>query len=242
MTDWSNHPVIVLYMAALVCSSILVFSYMNFYQVRQAFQWWSRRQFHQQWLESDRIRNGVMQDLFAMHRGMEVSQIQGAATILQNSKTWLDQAGQIQRSLEQLSHHLSPPFLEESLPLAIQAMVGDWQEKTQYLVEINVPLDWKTNVHGQNQIVLSTLMEILHMISSHSLSSPESSKHPIQICLTQSGSLAKLLIQVEGAQSEGKAIARSKEWRYLRRCFHYLTGGQCACRYRENALTWCLRW
>jgi hypothetical protein len=237
MTDWLNHPVVVLYLAAITCSCILVFFSMNFYQVRQAFQWWSKRQFRQQWLESDRIRNGVMQDLFAMHRGMEVSQIQGSDIILQNSKTWLAQAGQIQRSLEKLSHHLAPLFVEDSLPLAIQTIVGDWQGKTQHAIEVNVPLDWQASAQEQNQMILSTLVEILQMISCLG-----AKDRPIQICLEQKANLAELLIQVEGSESEGKAIARSKEWKYLKRCFHYLTGGQCAYRYRENTLTWCLQW
>jgi hypothetical protein len=242
INDWANHHTVVLYVAAFTCSGILVFFYMNFYQVRRAFQWWSGRQFRQQWLESDRIRNSVMQDLFALYRGIEISQLQGADTILQNSKIWLEQAGQIQRSLEQLSHHLSPLFLEDSLPLAIQATISDWQEKTQHSIEVKMPSDWQANVQEQNQMILSTLVEILHMISSHQLSSPDSVEYPIQICLAQRGNLAELLIQIEGAQSEGEAIVCSKEWIYLRRCFHYLTGGKCTYRYKKDTLTWCLRW
>jgi hypothetical protein len=242
MIDWANYSVVVLYVAALACSGILVFLYMNFYQVRQAFQWWSRQQFRQQWSESDRIRNGVMQDLFAMYRGIEVSQLQGANSILQNSKTWLEQAGQIQRSLEQLSHHLSPLFLEDSLPLALQATVSGWQAKTQHLIHVDVPLDWQANVQEHNQVVLNTLLAILETISSHQASSLDLTEHPIQICLAQRDNFAELLIEIEGTRSSGKAIARSQEWIYLRRCFHYLTGGRCIYRYRKNTLTWCLRW
>jgi hypothetical protein len=233
---------------------------MNFNQIQQAFQWWFGQQFQQQWRESDRIRNHVMQEVFVMRRGIELSQ-QDAQIMYQNSQSWLEQLANLQQSLERLSDHLSPLFIEDSLPLAIQALATDWQQETQCPIQMDLPCEWQTESQESSQIVLSTFSQLLRLSSAR-----HSGTEPIQVKLRQTGDFAELSVQVHnpdldlgspdllssGSASSGSASsgsessvnqgAEDREWQYISRCFHCLTTGHCAYVQTGKTLTWLLRW
>jgi hypothetical protein len=202
---------------------------MDSYQVRQAFQWWSERQFRHQWLESDRIRNGMMQEMFALRRGLELWQNQDT----QNSIGWLAQATHLQRSLEQLCHQLSPPFIEDSLPLAIQSMAESWQFESSCSTQVDVPTDWQAEPQSEDYVILATLSELLRLSLCY-----HQGMQPIQIKLTQVNQSAELIVRVETA----KALTHCDEWTYLSRCFRYLVGGTGTYQQTSESITWLLRW
>ncbi|MGB5975740.1 MAG: hypothetical protein WBG38_20610, partial [Nodosilinea sp.] len=78
----------------------------------QLLRWWHRHQ--TRWLtgEADTIRNGLLQDLFAIRRQIEL--------VTDDETAGLATVEQLYDALEQLGNRLSSPYLEESLPLALQ--------------------------------------------------------------------------------------------------------------------------
>jgi hypothetical protein len=229
--DLTNSYFLVLCTAAVAGSAMLLWVYMDSYQVRQAFRWWSERQFRHQGLESDRIRNGIMQEMFALRRGIELSPKQDVVT--QNSMDWLEQVKHLQRSLELLCHQLSPPFIEDSLPLTIQSMSEFWQLELSCTIQVDVPTDWQAEPQDKNHVVLAVLSELLRLSAFYCQGA-----QPIQIKLTQVDQVAELMVRAETAE----ALAHSEEWTYLSRCFRYLVGGTGTCQQTPEAITWLLKW
>jgi hypothetical protein len=229
--DLTNNYFLVLCTAVMAGSAMLLWVYMDSYQVRQAFRWWSERQFRHQGLESDRIRNGMMQEMFALRRGIELWHNQDNAT--HNSIGWLAQATHLQRSLEQLCHQLSPPFIEDSLPLAIQSMAESWQLELSCSTQVDVSIDWQAEPQSKDYVILATLSELLRLSICY-----HQGIQPILIKLTQVNQVAELIVRVETA----KALAHCEEWTYLSRCFRYLTDGTGTCEQTSEAITWLLRW
>ncbi|HEY9660161.1 MAG TPA: hypothetical protein V6C65_17015, partial [Allocoleopsis sp.] len=96
-------------------------------EMQRALQWWFRRQSLKMMDQSEQIHNGVLQDLFAVRRSLELASANENPISTTQRQTWLNQAEKIHHSLEQISDFLTPPYLAESLTLALQMKLKDWQ-------------------------------------------------------------------------------------------------------------------
>ena len=94
---------------------------------QRALQWWNQRQLDRQHQSAERIRDGLLQDLFAIRRSLEVTQHSSpTGSHLTQVMTQLDT---LHLGLETLSNHLSPPFAHDHFNLAIQHYLQQWQQE-----------------------------------------------------------------------------------------------------------------
>lgn len=134
-------------------------------KMQRALHWWFKRQSDQLWYQSDQIRNGLMQEIFTIRRSLELSLADGDQAMVQDRQTWLQQIEHLHDSLEQLSDRLTPPYLEDSLPLAIQALAELWRaDRPAVQIDSELPLDWPVDSLELNRVILSTLGELFQSV------------------------------------------------------------------------------
>jgi hypothetical protein len=208
-------------------------------RVRRSLQWWQYRQSVQLCFEAEQIRNGLLQESFAIRRGLELALADEMIASHQLDPKWLKQIGKIQQSLEKLSDHLSPPYLEDNLPLAVRWLIEQWQIKYPNLnVETNLPVDWNHESIEQNRIILTTVDELLRLMLSQ-LVRPVS----LSVDFKQQQQAHELVLQFSLAAGATLASNMSQtELEYLRQSFQFLTSGTCYFQKKDATLIWHLRW
>ncbi|MBF2003244.1 MAG: hypothetical protein IGS38_21290 [Synechococcales cyanobacterium M58_A2018_015] len=90
---------------------------------QQAMQWWESRRVLRLNAEVEVLRDQVLQELFTMRRCLELDSLETGEAADQQRHVWLAQVETLHQSLERLGFQLSPPYVEDSLPLAIQALL-----------------------------------------------------------------------------------------------------------------------
>lgn len=213
---------------------ILVWLLASYIGVQRSLQWWCQRQAALLSEEAEDIRDGLLQDSFAMRRSLELA-IAGEVDSSQKAdQTWLKQIETIQQSLEELSNRLSPPYLEDSLPLAVRWLLEQWQTKYSNLTaKVTLPPHWQNGRIEQSRIVLTTLNELLRLTLSHQVL-PLS----VQASFRQQRQFQELMLQL----SRPTTIALSVELESLRQTFQVLTSGSCYCQKNGSTVTWYFRW
>jgi hypothetical protein len=204
--------------------------------IRQAWRWWENRQTLKAQDQAEQIREGALQELFALRRGLELA---AAANHLPlEYQNWLNLVEKLHHRLEHLSYALAFPYSEENLPLAIQYYLRDWQTNhPSYSVQLDLSAAETTETIVQNQMIIKVLDELLQLVLP-------SSPALIQIELrTKSTVSNKLKIQIryetEAAVSQ---IYQSTELQSLERSFEVLTLGQCIRQRERLAICWYFDW
>lgn len=161
---------------------------MRWYETRKVLQWWEERHAEVDRHRAEAIRDGLLQELFALRRQLELP---AATDHPGNREDWLTTAEHIYTALRQLSENLDAPFLQESLPLAIQSAVERLQPHYPQLeIDLNLPPDWDYRAIQQNRVLLSGLMECLKIVIAN-----DSLPTLLQIQLQQQGQWGELLVQ-----------------------------------------------
>jgi hypothetical protein len=209
------------------------------WQTQRALQWWFEQQ--QQWLcqEAEQVRNGLLQETFAMRRCLEVRLTSGKEEPVQEQQTWIDRIKELDGYLVRLSDDLSPPYLETSLPLAIQS----WAQRLKSLSEgrskaiaLHLPTTWHPEPLIRSQTVLTSLNHALHLQG-------DSPATEILIQLREHQLWADLMVQFHYPTPEdAMKTARSRELHYLIRAFQVLTSGQSDYRRRQSEICLHFRW
>jgi hypothetical protein len=142
-------------------------------------------------------------------------------------------------SLEQLSDHLSPAYIEDSLPLAIQGVVESWQTYNSKLrIKIELPTAWRQESIERSLIILRVLDELLRITASELVR-----ELSLKISLNQQGNLAELIVQILYPDVPTLVSDWSREdLEYLSQTFEFLTSGQCSRRREELTVAWYFRW
>lgn len=234
VTDFINTSV-----AIAVCILLLFWLLASYRGVRRSLQWWQHRQSAQLCFEAEQIRNGLLQESFAIRRGLELALADEMVTSKQVDPNWLKQIGKIQQSLEKLSDHLSPPYLEDNLSLAIRWLIEQWQITYPNLdVETNLPADWRHESIEQNRIILTTVNELLRLVLSQSVL-PVS----LSVNFKQQQHAHELVVQFSvAAGSTLTSDSSQTELEYLRQSFQFLTSGTCYLQRKDAAQIWYFRW
>lgn len=197
-------------------------------------QWWNQQRSRHLQHQADQLRDQPLQEIFAIRRSLELIEFDSACCF-NLRQDWLSKAEQIQRSIEQISHHLSPFYVEESLPLAIQYELAN--NKTFDSIRLNLPIDWTDQSSEHNRIILAALRELLHLV-------PDScSAQAVCVQLKSKKRLAELVVQITNLDQKALAICRDrKELKYLAQSFRVLTSGWCLHRQQEQTITWYFYW
>lgn len=202
-------------------------------------QWWSQRQSLYLQRQAEEIRDGLLQDLFTMRRNLELGVANGVEISAQNCQTWLAQIEKVHHALEQLGNSLSPPYIEESLPLAIQYLLERGKildAQTHFCLE--VPSQWSDRTPEYSRIVLMALYELLRIAMPKSLV-----EQPLSIRLAARQERGELTVQIVYPDKTKLAtFFHLKELKYLSQAFQLLTSGSCACQSQGTTLTWRFCW
>lgn len=223
---------------ALVSVSSLFWLFGAFLRVRRALQWWSRRQSFHLLGEAKQIQDGLLQESFVLRRSLEQSLVEDVEPSAKSRQEWLKQIEKFHHDLERLSDRLSPAYVEDSLPLAIQSLVKLRQTCHPRLkIEIELPVHWRHEPPDRCLIILRALDELLQITSSKLLT------ESIRISLKLQGDLAELIVDIADP-NKPTLISYSdlKELEYLSQSFRILTSGNCFCRRKYLTVAWYFQW
>jgi hypothetical protein len=143
---------------------------------------------------------------------------------------------------------LSPPYLEDSLPMAIATLIQDWQVQHSVVqVDLKLPSEWTSEPPERSRVLLIAVGELLRI----ALPEPKVLAC-VTVSLEQVGSWSELRFQVV-YPNLGKSIAKhdsleatlhshDKELKALQHAFRLLTQGECYRRQRERTTIWYFRW
>jgi hypothetical protein len=217
---------------------LLLWSVVSYLEMQRALQWWFKRQSAQLLSESEQIHNGLLQDVFAMRRSLELSLVDEAGVSSSQGQDWLKKAEKLHESLEQLSDALSPPFLAESLPLAMQCMLKRRRSQLGLNLEVVLPSQWRDESSERNRIVLMVLDELLK------LALPKAAIDAThRVSLTATETAGELAVAVTYPDLETlTSLTQTKELKYLCCCFQCLASGRCVCQRENLTVIWRFRW
>lgn len=219
----------------VVCLLLWLRSLTAYRKVQRSLQWWHGKQVMQLRHEAEELRNGLLQEIFVLRRNLEIS----LATPGESSEyKGLESVEKIYGSLKDLSDRLSPPYIDESLPHAIQHRLQAWQFRYPAIpMEAVVPKDWPPDRYEQHRAILLILDELLE-ISLAALPAPES----ISLHLWQQQQQAHLTIQLMQPKSSINSNLDSAKLSDLKGIFRLLISGKCSCHVTDSATTWHFFW
>ena len=179
-------------------------------QQQQAWHWWYSQQQQQQQYQAEIVRDGLLQEAFALRRCLE-----GSPTI---SAPYLEQSIQFYRALENLSNQLSPPFIEDSLPLALQFLLKHHgQLETSLTLEPDT--DWASDKSESNQTVVAVVAELLPLLA-------QEAQPPLQVQLWRSGTVNTLQFTRHILHHQtALSVLNSAEVQHLKEIFYSLLSG-----------------
>lgn len=211
--------------------------------MRRSLRWWYQRQLAQRDCEAEYIREGLLQEMFALRRSLELTLLDDRAhddrAHMKEVQHWLTQIETIQHSLEAVMHRLAPPYSADSLPLAIQLLLKEWQAAHPTVkLELDLPIEWDEELVEQRRIVLATLSEWLRIAVSQPL--PEAL---IYARLSQQAQLREFMIQLTTLNGFSHSSEASiAELSHLQQSFQTLAAGKCYCHKRGSTLIWSCQW
>lgn len=217
---------------------VLLWFLASYIGMRRSLCWWYQRQALQMSSEAESIREDLLQKLFAMRRSLELALMDKQAHP-KEVQHWLTQLETIQRSLEAVAHRLAPPYLDDSLPLAVQLVLKEWQAAHPTLqLEMDLPTDWVEEPLVQRRMVLATLTAWLQITASHL-------RPDARLCvrLSEQAHSREMLIQLTTLnRSDLPSGAAIPELIKLQQAFQVLANGSCYCQKRGATATWFYRW
>lgn len=145
-------------------------------------QWWQQQRITSLKQEADAIRNGVLQEVFAIRRLLALCSTQQTAQKRDN----LDCAPhaveldleKIHTSLNQLSDRLDPPYIQESLPLAIGHAADKW--KASLPLTLHLPQAWPSEPTVHAHLLLMLLNALCKTLSARS--TPQTTRAALLSC------------------------------------------------------------
>lgn len=225
-------------MIVIVGFLVLIWLLVSYLGAQQAVRWWHHRQTMQLHHEAEQIRDGLLQEVFTLRRQLELSLIGPDQSSTAVSQHWLTVIEQFHTSLKTLSDQLSPPFLGESLPLAIQASLESWRSRYPLVqLDVMLPVDWQQEPYEHSRAILMALNELLRIYVSDPLTEAS-----VSVNLNLRGHLSQLKVHITYAAELPNRQPCLQESDCLRRSFQFLTGGSCFYRCRTGAIVWYFRW
>jgi hypothetical protein len=210
---------------------------MTHLKTQQALQWWHHRQSAQRHQEVEMVRDGVLQASFALRQRLELSLVYSDPKLFDCSL--LDSLKQFHYALQGFIDQLSSPYLEDSLPLAIQALLES-RRSPQITIQLQMPpaSTGKRESYAQRRLLLMVLDELLNLVLSE-----KRCIATIAVCLTLTASLHELKIQFlypEESMNVGSVLSR--QFNTLQRVFELIMPGRCFYNWKNCQLTWYFRW
>ncbi len=214
---------------------------------QRAWQWWHQHQALQSHRTAESIRDGLLQQTFAFRRYLETLEERGATpSSPEQTARWLERFQTFYESLETLSDELSPPFLADSLPLALKFTLNHWafspsescQRERGPTLQFNLPTDWPHSAAHQNQVILSIVAALLTLLVPQG-----QSINQVDIDLHHAEAFNTLTLKIDSKPGQSiSKISELAELQHLKEIFHSLTAGQLDISQQGNYLTGRLCW
>jgi hypothetical protein len=224
------------------CLLILVWLWLwlSSLEMARSLRWWQARQLVRQSDQAKEIRDGVLQESFALWRNLELVLTNSINDPGQIEGAWLNRIETMQHSLAALSNHLAPPYVDDHLPLAVRSRLEHWHQIHPTLtVETILPQGWCQESGDASQILLMALDELLQITLPK-----DSTPITLSASLCQHDQIQELLIRLSTPELS-RVMARwdRKELNYLRHSFYGLTSGHFFRQSQSSlAVVWQFRW
>ncbi|QKD81671.1 hypothetical protein HPC62_05220 [Thermoleptolyngbya sichuanensis A183] len=221
------------------------------WQTQRALRWWFEQQHHWLCREAEQVRNGPLQNTFVMRRQLEMNlemnserNSEALSNPLTEQPAWMAQVtqlnGQLVGQLVRLSDELSPPYLETSLPLALQAWA---QEEGLSGLLLCLPSRWPVEPTLRVSLLLSMLTHLLRGAMSGRDGPAAIALELVERSPLGIGHIGVLTIRLEyPAVAAARAAGRSPQWALLSRAFAVLAPGRCTRRRQAQCIVWQFRW
>ena len=203
----------------------------------ELLRWWHQYQTRMLNQAADLIRNGVLQDMFAIRRRLELScQTQPNAKEF-GCEHYLVELKRIYTLLENLSNRLESPYLQDSLPLALQHAVQPWQESLH--LRTALPHTWEPESDEHTRLLIVLAETLLQQLATAAVA-----PHHCDLTLQDQISLKELTFRALYEESPSPLftaeIARLAT--PLLATFEILTQGDYTQDLQPHSLTWILHW
>lgn len=185
-------------------------------QHRQAWHWWYTQRQQQQHTQAEIVRDGLLQEAFALRRYLEKDNHSQDGAV-----SCLEQFNQFYQSLENLSNELSPPFVEDSLPLALQFLL---KKHSQVETSLDLDTDWPCDDTENKRTILSIVAELLPLLMPETQT--QDLKIPLNVRLQHTETMNSLQLTRNMLNQQSKLLLlNSTEVQYLKEIFHSLMSG-----------------
>lgn len=186
--------------------------------------------------EADLIRNGVLQDIFAIRRRLELlSQTRPLAR--DSFDRYLPELKHVYTILENLSNRLESPYLQNSLPLALEHSLKLWSETMQ--LEMQLPQTWEPDPIEYSRLLI-LLIENLWKQLAIAVVLP----HHCTLILQHQAAIKELRVQVSYKELLPSSLSNQIAISLIPflKTFQLLTQGQYEQDFQPRSLNWILRW
>ncbi len=215
---------------------MVVWLVVSHWQTQRSLGWWYRHQASQQAQAAEFIRDGVLQAAFSLRRSLELSLLNAAPTPPTVQRELLTTFDHIHQDLKILSDRLSPPYWEDSLPLAIQHLLADWQRRYPSLkLVVTLPAEWQHSPTHHHPILM--LLNACLQVSLTQLTS----ELVITLNLQQHGQYGVLDLTI-CPENSLVSFPYVQEFHYLEHISHLLMPGRCDFRQKRTIIYGSIKW
>jgi hypothetical protein len=116
--------------------------------------------------ETDFLRNGVLQEIIAIRRRLEVSCPLRHNSDMSVCEPQLADLSRLYSLLENFCDRLQSPFAQDSLPLALQHTLQPWQERLN--LQAQLPITWQAEPLEITQLLVLWLQALLPVLAENS--------------------------------------------------------------------------
>lgn len=205
---------------------------------RQISQWFCTRQFHQLLTQSEIIREQLLQQTFALMRSQELGAMEAcSADDAQQWQNCLALTQTFNQSLENLSNELWPPFVEESLPLALQHVIKQWTDQKTVQLRLELPSEWPQQQPDKQRMVLWCVRQCLLVLQSGARSAS------LSLSLIEINNRAKLWLSLDGLSlNTMNDTSLQDELKQIQHIFQFFMPGRCQLTYGETGVNFEFNW
>lgn len=202
----------------------------------ELLRWWHQYQAQRLNQIADRVRNNLLQDLFAVRRQLELScQTQDNAEAF-GCDRHLASLERIYNRLESLSDSLDSPYAQDSLPLALQHMVQP--RLSELPLKTELPQSWEPDPVEHAQLLLIFVERFLDKVAT--AVEPQS----CGLTLKQQADTKQMIccVAYESQRLPASMKDMAASMTPFLDTFRLFTGGEYKQTTHSHSLHWILRW
>lgn len=207
--------------------------------MEQALQWWYNQQSRQLTKEAAQIRDCLLQESCAMRRGLELCRMKPDKLLFSSNENWIERFEIFHTYLQELSDRLSPPYLEEGLPLAIEYLVKKWQKvHPDWQFQLRLTPQWRQQSSASERLILATIDELLKLWLRGVV---KKAFLFLDLQQNEQDNQLKIIINPLNSDSVG-SLPKLRDLKYLSQSFQVLTSGTWITQTHNKATIYDWKW